>query len=162
MPGVHCLVKFTTAPLLVLLVCRRCALATRNAPVVETVPRLGRSLILYLIVPNWRMSETTSQKLEIILPETRSIIIRVMMASFKFVERGVFGPDHPPKYPPRRHGLAAAPPPGFPGARLQLLHSKHFLNIPGNHHASVTVRNLEDVGGSDFKLDPDSERSIEC
>ena len=34
-----------------------------------------------------------SQKLEIILPETRSIIIRVMMASFKFVERGVFGPD---------------------------------------------------------------------
>ena len=78
----------------------------RNAPVdsvVETVPRLGRSLILYLIVPNWRMSETTSQKREIILPETRSIIIRVkfrvmiMMASFKFVERGVFGPDRPPR-----------------------------------------------------------------
>ena len=105
------------------------------------------------------MSETIStKKLEIILlPETlprRAIIIA------SFVERGVFGPDHPPKYPPRR--LAAAPPPGFPGARLQLLHSKHFLNIPGNHHASVTVRNLEDVGGSDFKLDPDSERSIEC
>ena len=55
-----------------------------------------------------------------------------------------------------------APPPGFPGATLQLLHSKHFLNTSGNHHASVTVRNLEDVGGSDFKLDPDSERSIEC
>ena len=53
------------------------------------------------------MSETTSQKLEIILPETRSIIIRVkfrvmiMMASFKFVERGVFGPDHPPRRRPQ-------------------------------------------------------------
>ena len=78
----------------------------RNAPVVETVPRLGRPLILYLIVPNWRMSETTSQKLEITLPETwRSIIIRVkfrvMMASFKFVERGVFGPDYPPRRRPQ-------------------------------------------------------------
>ena len=47
-----------------------------------------------------------SQKLEITLPETwRSIIIRVkfrvMMASFKFVERGVFGPDYPPRRRPQ-------------------------------------------------------------
>ena len=42
-------------------------------------------------------------------------------------------------------------PPGFPGATLQLWHSKHFL-IPGNHHASV--RN--------FKLGPDSERPMKC
>ena len=88
-----------------------------------------------------------------IYPETRSIIIRVkfrvMMASFKFVERGVFGPDHPPR------------------RRPQASQERHFnycivntFQIPGNHHASV--RNLEDVGGSDFKLDPDSERSIEC
>ena len=157
MPGVHCLsqVHYCASTSTTSMSPMRNAEIRRNAPVVETVPRLGRSLILYLIVPNWRMSETTSQKLEIILPETRSIIIRVkfrvMMASFKFVERGVFGPG--PDHPPRR--------------RPQASQERHFnycivntFQIPGNHHASV--RNLEDVGGSDFKLDPDSERSMKC
>ena len=115
---------YSSRVLLLVVACRQCV--TRNAPVVETVPRLGRSLILYLIVPNWRMSETTSQKLEIILPETRSIIIRVMMASFKFVERGVFGPDHPPRRRPQAS---------------QERHSSYgvvnTVFIPGNHHASV-------------------------